>query len=217
MKIKVSREILWQTFLKEKDSKTFEALFYGFNSRLIKFCIYYVHQREIAEEIVSDVFIKCWQNRNNLDHIINAETYLFVCVKNQALNYNKKMSSVYLVALDDQVVEFIDTSSPDLKMERKELLFKLDQAIETLPLQCKIIFRLVKEDGMKCKEVAEILNLSPRTVHTQLFRAMKKLSVIMERHDDRKPAAYQKGAISMLVAISLSVFSLIYRCYMLAG
>ena len=204
MKVKVSKEILWQTFLKEKDSKAFEALFYGFNSRLIKFCIYYVHQREIAEEIVSDIFIKCWQNRNNLDHIINAETYLFVCVKNQALNYNKKMSSVHLVSLDNQAIEFIDTSSPDLKMERKELLFKLDQAIETLPLQCKIVFRLVKEDGMRCKEVADILNLSTRTVHTQLFRAMKKLSVIMMQHDDdRTPADYKKQKIYTLTLIGL--------------
>jgi RNA polymerase sigma-70 factor (family 1) len=198
IKKQVSKEFLWQTFLKEKDSKAFEALFFCFNSRLIKFCIYYVHQREIAEEIVSDVFIKCWQNRNNLEHIINVETYLFVCVKNLALNYSKKISSVHLVSLDDQAIEFIDRSSPDLKMERKELLFKLDQAIETLPLQCKIIFRLVKEDGMKCKEVADILNLSTRTVHTQLFRAMKKLSGIMMKHADRKPGDHQKQKFSIL-------------------
>lgn len=175
--------MLWQQFVKENDSKAFEALFFQLNSRLIKFCMYYVHQREVAEEIVSDVFVKCWQNKRNYDHITNPETFLFVCVKNQALNYNKKMSSVHLVNIDEHTAELIDLGSPDLKMERKELLFKLDQAIDTLPLQCKIIFRLVKEDGMKCKEVADILSLSIRTVHTQLFRAMGKLSVLMRDHD----------------------------------
>ncbi|WP_316823937.1 RNA polymerase sigma-70 factor [Pedobacter miscanthi] len=183
MKNPITKEMLWQQFVEGNDSKAFEALFFQLNSRLIKFCIYYVHLREVAEEIVSDTFVKCWQNRENLKHIENPETYLFVCVKNQALNYSKKMSSIHLVHIDEHTIELIDTASPDLKMEKKELLFKLDSVIETLPLQCKIIFRLVKEDGMKCKEVADILSLSVRTVHTQLFRAMGKLSLLMREYD----------------------------------
>ncbi|TCD05901.1 RNA polymerase sigma-70 factor [Pedobacter frigidisoli] len=183
MKNPTTKEMLWQQFVEENDSKAFEALFFHLNSRLIKFCIYYVHLREVAEEIVSDVFVKCWQNRENLQHIENPETYLFVCVKNQSLNYNKKMSSIHLVNIDEHTTELIDTASPDLKMEKKELLLKLDSVIETLPLQCKIVFRLVKEDGMKCKEVADILSLSVRTVHTQLFRAMGKLSLLMKEYD----------------------------------
>jgi RNA polymerase sigma-70 factor (family 1) len=179
----MNKEMLWQRFVEENDSKAFKMLFFQLNSRLIKFCIYYVHQREVAEEIVSDIFVKCWQNKETLKDIKNPETYLFVCVKNQALNYNKKMSSIHLVNIDEYTTELIDTSSPDLKMEKKELLFKLDSVIETLPLQCKIIFRLVKEDGMKCQEVADILSLSVRTVHAQLFRAMGKLSLLMQEYD----------------------------------
>lgn len=183
MKKIIPKEILWQQFVEDNASKAFEALFFQLNSRLIKFCMYYVHQREVAEEIVSDVFVKCWQNKENFKDIKNPETFLFVCVKNQALNYNKKMSSIHLVNIDEYTAELIDMASPDLKMERKELLFKLDQVIETLPLQCKIIFRLVKEDGMKCQEVADILSLSVRTVHTQLFRAMGKLSILMQEYE----------------------------------
>lgn len=186
----IPKETLWQQFVKMDDSKAFEALFYKLNSRLIKFCIYYVHQSEVAEEIVSDVFVKCWQTRATLQHITNPETFLFVCVKNQALNYQKKMSTIHLVSIDEYTSELVDTSSPDLKIEREELIFKLNQAVETLPLQCKIIFRLLKEDGLKYKEVSEILNISVKTVQTQLFRAMKKLSIIMQEHDDPSPSAH---------------------------
>ena len=165
------------------DLKAFELLFYALNNKLIKFCILYIHQKEAAEEIVSDLFVKCWENRKNLTEIVNPETYLFVAVKNQSLNYLKKYSNIHLVQIESSdKVEFINTYDPAKELERKELHFLLDQAISTLPQQACIIFKLIKEDGMKYKEVAEIMNISPRTVQTQLFRAIKKLSIILADH-----------------------------------
>jgi DNA-directed RNA polymerase specialized sigma24 family protein len=61
-------------------------------------------------------------------------------------------------------------------------MFKLEQAIDMLPQQCQIIFRLIKEEDLRYKEVAEILNLSPKTVKNQLYRAMKKLNVVLAEH-----------------------------------
>jgi RNA polymerase sigma-70 factor (ECF subfamily) len=77
---------------------------------------------------------------------------------------------------------FITATDPEKELERKELHYKLDQAIETLPQQAKIVFRLIKENDMKYKEVAEILAISPRTVQTQLFRAIAKLRVILQSY-----------------------------------
>ena len=132
---------------------------------------------------MSDVFVKCWESRKSLTEIVNPETYLFVAVKNQSLNYVKKYSNIHLVQIESSdKVEFINTYDPEKELERKELHFLLDQAIAKLPQQACIIFKLIKEDGMKYKEVAEILNISPRTVQTQLFRAIKKLSLILSDH-----------------------------------
>ena len=140
----------------------------------------YLHQKEAAEEIVSDAFVKCWINRKNLRDIRNIDTYLFVAVKNQSLNYIKKYSHVTLVQVEDtNEVRFVRPFTPQEALEKKELLFRMEQSIEELPQQCRIIFRLIKEEGIKYKEVAEILNISPRTVQTQLFRAMKKLSTVL--------------------------------------
>ena len=171
---------LWKKICFNDDLKAFEALFYSLNNRLIKFCVLYVHQKEAAEEIVSDIFVKCWEGRKSLTEIANPETYLFVAVKNQSLNYVKKYSNIHLVQIEaSDKVEFINTYDPEKELERKELHFLLDQAIAKLPQQACIVFKLIKEDGMKYKEVAEILNISPRTLQTQLFRSIKKLSVIL--------------------------------------
>ena len=184
MKInKADTTVLWKQICFEDDLKAFEVLFHLLNTRLIKFCVFYIRQKEAAEEIVSDVFVKCWESRKNLTEIINPETYLFVAVKNQSFNYLKKYSNIHLVQIESsEEVEFVNTVDPEKELERKELHFLMDQAISTLPQQCCIIFKLIKEDGMKYKEVAAILNISPRTVQTQLVRAMKKLSVILSQH-----------------------------------
>jgi RNA polymerase sigma-70 factor (family 1) len=174
---------LWKLLCFEDDMKAFEQLFHMLNGRLIKFCVFYIRQKEAAEDIVSDVFIKCWENRKNLTQVANPETYLFIAVKNQSFNYLKKYSNIHLVQLDSSdEVQFIDTFDPAREMERKELQFLLDKAVASLPQQACIVFRLIKEDGLKYKEVAEILNISPRTVQTQLFRATKKLSHILSAH-----------------------------------
>ena len=171
---------LWKRISIHDDNKAFESLFYLLNAPLIKFCMMYIHQKEAAEDIVSDVFVKCWISRKNLVEVQSLDTYLFVAVKNQSLNYIKKYSNIHLVQIEDtNELIFVNTFNPQEELEKKELVFKMEQAIESLPQQCRIIFRLIKEDGLKYKEVAEILDISPRTVQTQLFRAMKKLSVVL--------------------------------------
>ena len=172
------------------DDKAFESLFYSLNTPLIKFSMMYIHQKEVAEEIVSDVFVKCWINRKSLCEVRNIDTYLFVAVKNQSLNHLKKYSHIHLVQVEDtNEIRFVKPFTPQEALEKKELLFKMEQSIEELPQQCRIIFRLIKEEGIKYKEVAEILNISPRTVQTQLFRAMKKLSLVLSDYLDPTRAA----------------------------
>ncbi len=168
---------LWRKVCFDDDVKAFETFYYMLYSALVKFSMMYVHQKEEAEEIVTDVFVKVWLNRSTLTEILRPDTYLFVAVKNQSLNYLKKYSSIHVIPVEEaDDVDLIDTANPYIQLEKKELHFYLDKSIDTLPQQCRIIFKLIKEDGLKYKEVAEILNISPRTVQTQLSRAMKKLS-----------------------------------------
>ena len=198
---------LWRRISIHDDDKAFESLFYLLNMPLIKFCMMYIHQKEWAEEIVSDVFAKCWMNRKSLTEIQDPDTYLFVAVKNQSLNHLKKYSHLHLVQIEDtNEIRLTRTYNPQEELEKKELLFKMEQAIEALPQQCRIIFRLIKEDGLKYKEVAKILGISPRTVQTQLFRAMKKLSTVLSEH--YTPSRSAKGTPPSLKNLLLFFWSL---------
>lgn len=172
---------LWQQQIADDgDEKAFAALFRHYYERLLHFCMQYVSTREAAEEIVSDVFVKIWNRRAELNAISNLEVYLFVAVKNHSLNYLDQYSNLRITPLnDDSGLAGLTTTDPEKTMEWKEILFKMDQEVNRLPDQCRRVFKLIKEEGFKYKDVAEILNISPRTVETQLFRAMKRLNEVI--------------------------------------
>lgn len=158
------------------DEQAFSALFRLLYDRLLRFCIQYVQSKEAAEEIVSDVFVKIWNRRVDLLQIDNLEVYLFVCIKNHSLNYLEQYSSLRITPIDNGFSQLSASADPEKEMEWKEMLVKLDKEINRLPDQCRKVFKLIKEEGFKYKDVAAILNISPRTVETQLFRAVRKLN-----------------------------------------
>jgi RNA polymerase sigma-70 factor (family 1) len=157
---------------------------YGlFFPRLLNFALLYVPTKEVAEELVNDVMVKIWNNRKNITEIRNLETYLFVAVRNHAFNYLSTYSS-YHIAIESEgnQARVINLSDPSKDLEWKEISFQLEKAVDTLPDQCRTVFKLIREEGFKYKQVAEILNISPRTVETQLFRAIKKLDIIIQTY-----------------------------------
>jgi RNA polymerase sigma-70 factor (ECF subfamily) len=85
-----------------------------------------------------------------------------------------------------EMSSIVHPPDPAQHVERRELFFRLNEAISMLPRQCQLVFRLIKEDGMKYKEVAEILHISPRTVQTQLFRAISRLRETLRPYLDQQ-------------------------------
>jgi RNA polymerase sigma-70 factor (ECF subfamily) len=206
---KIHIATLLKNVFQDEDQHSFEKLFKIFYQRLLNFCMYYIKHKESAEEIVSDIFVNLWMKRKELDHIRNLEAYLFIAVKNHSLNHIRQFSNYRVTYLeDDGIHALVNTNDPEKELEMRELIFKMDEAVNSLPPQCKIIFNLIKEEGLKYKEVAEILNLSPRTVETQLVRAMKKLDKILSPYlsSQRHP----KDKIKVLPLIRSVLFSIIF-------
>lgn len=200
---------LLKDIVQNENQHSFEKLFKIFYQRLLNFCMYYIKHKESAEEIVSDIFVNLWIKRKELGHIRNLETYLFISVKNHSLNHIKQFSNYRVTYLEDVGIHaLVNISDPEKALEMRELIFKMDEAINSLPPQCKIIFNLIKEEGLKYKEVAEILSLSPRTVETQLVRAMKKLDKILTPYlsSQRHP----KDKIKVLPLMKSILFSIIF-------
>ena len=175
-----------QEQVRNSDQKAFKDLYCLCFARLFNFAILYVHKKEIAEELVNDVMVKLWNKRQAITEIQHLETYLFVAVRNHSLNYLSTYSN-YHIAIEPEGTEakVINLNDPQQQLEWKEISFQLDRTIGQLPDQCRTVFKLIREEGLTYKQVAEILNISPRTVETQLFRAIKKLDKALEAYREK--------------------------------
>lgn len=160
----------------------FEALYRLYFVRLVRFCFSIIHQKESAEEIVHDVFLKLWESRDRGPAIDNPRLYLYVSVKNRSLNYLRDNAAVHTIEISERCDNYIrfDTN-PETILLDAEGLRRIKKAIDELPPRCKLIFSLVKEDGLKYKEVARLLDLSVKTVEAQLAIALRKIAAALGR------------------------------------
>src|SRR5687768_6807952 len=163
--------------------KAYKELYVLLFDGLQRFSYSLVKSKEISEELVSDVFIKIWQIKDQLHQIDNLKVYLYSVTKNFSLNYITKNSRSPVVHLDEINVEtVVEFKSPEDLYISAEAINTVKQAINELPSQCRIIFLLVREDGLKYKEVATILNISIFTVRNQIAIATKKIAEVLPRH-----------------------------------
>ncbi|HTN07107.1 RNA polymerase sigma-70 factor [Agriterribacter sp.] len=158
------------------NEQSFRALYDCYYNKLYHFAFAMVKTREAAEEIVEDVFIKIWNIRHSLPGVHNIKVYLYTATKNTSLNFlAKKVKENLTQPFDCIHIELAETNSPEELMITSELYKKIQQAIGALPPRCKIIFKLVREDKLKYKEVAEVLNISVNTIDAQMAIAVKKI------------------------------------------
>lgn len=173
-KRKVEIEQLMDRVLSEDDYMAFQLLFKRMYSPLCQFCIKFVQAREIAEELVSDVFYNVWKNRKRII-VTSPKAYLFTSVRNKAYDHLRKIKKSIWVDLNEaNHLASENTDSQDIMIQH-ELSQKIERSIAGLPKQCRLIFELSRDHGMKYKEIATMLNISIKTVETQMGRALKNL------------------------------------------
>lgn len=171
---------LIQEMASTNSESAYKALFKVLFEPLRNFSLSIVKSSELAEEVASDVLFRLWYNREKLCEVKNIKHYAFTAAKNKSLNILKKESGKELISLNEIEVNIhIDYSNPELILLQGELKQQLEDAIKTLPKQCKLVFKLIKEDGFSYKEVAEMLEVSPKTVDAHLVNAIRKLSAIL--------------------------------------
>ena len=161
-----------------EDQQAYKELFLTLYPTLLKFISGIVKSKPTAEEIISDVFIKIWEKRQDLELVINIRVYCYVIAKNLSLNFLEKQRKTTTLNIED----FSDSLSelyinPEQLMITSEMADHIHLAVDSLPARCKMIFTLIQENDFQYKKVAEIMNISPRTVENQLAIALKKISV----------------------------------------
>jgi RNA polymerase sigma-70 factor (family 1) len=157
------------------DQQAYKELYSAFYSPLFQFVNQLVHSREAAEEIISDVFMKIWERRSELETISNLRVYCFVAAKNLSLNHMEARRRMATLPIEDQS-EIAFHGDPEQIMITGEMMKRIRTAIDGLPYRCRLVFQLVKENGFRYRETAEILHCSVKTVENQLAIALRKLS-----------------------------------------
>lgn len=171
----------------DDDQVAYAELFARFNPPLVTFVHSIVHQKEAAEEIVSDVFIRIWQKRKTLDQVQNLKMYLYVSARNYAVNKLRSKNHQFSLQVEELSVDLqCFSENPHEKAVIAEVQKELHRAVNGLPERCKLIFKLVKEDGLRQKEVAELLHLSPKTIENQLAIALSKLAETINQATGQK-------------------------------
>lgn len=171
----------------------FRQLYDAYSKKLVHFAYAIVKEYDAALEVVDEVFIKIWKNKERITTITNIRVYLYAAVKNTSLNYiSRKSKEVQTEPFDFINIQLSEDASPEQRLITSEIYQKIKTAVNNLPPRCKMIFKLVREDGLKYKEVAAVLSISENTVDAQMVIAVHRISEAVKYQFDFFPARVEK-------------------------
>jgi RNA polymerase sigma-70 factor (ECF subfamily) len=160
--------------LKNGEEEAYHQLFNAYFSMLVAFALKYLGGLDLAKEVVQNAFVKLFDKRNSLEISSNIKSYLFKMVYNDCLNFLNREKNI--LRLHNEYALRLDPSQDYIEIsEQTELEYKIYTAINKLPPQCQRIIRQSRFEGKKNQVIADELNISIRTVETQISKALKLL------------------------------------------
>ena len=157
------------------DERSFELLFKSNFRDLCHLAIQYLKDSDAAKDIVQEVFVSIWKKKEEIDLSKPVRSYLVSAVRNRCLNYlrDHKKFSDSLIDKEDQYIQ-ANYRTPD-KLIENELRRKIKSSIDELPDRCREIFLLSRYENLKYLEIADRLQISVKTVETQMSKALQHL------------------------------------------
>lgn len=153
-----------------------KSLYMAYFGPLMRFTGIYISSPAEAEEIVSDTFLAIWNNRKQLPGVANFDSYIYKIAQHKAISFYRKQHMEQVSLEEIPIALFASTeTTPEEELISREEIKRLNRAIDSLPAKCKVAFKLVREDKLKYKEVAAILDISVKTLEAHLANAVRKL------------------------------------------
>ncbi len=174
----IDRNII--TRINEGDNKAFEQLYTAYYLYLRAVATKYVFQRDLAKDLVNDVFMNVWNHRGSLTYPVG--TYLTRSVQNRCLNHLRRQRTQeiplsyvqeQLITIREQLIS--DDAHPLAYLENKEFEEKICQSIAQLPPKCRQIFEQYIYKNMSYEEIAQANQITTSTVRTQIQVGLSKL------------------------------------------
>lgn len=160
--------------MKAGDRESFNQVFRRYYSPMVRFCIRYVADSDIASEIVQDLFVKLWSNREKISFNTSFESYMMTSVRNSALTYINKERS-HAEANLRIYSEESDNTDPSETLQSNNLEESYRKILKDMPEKRREVFLASRYDGLKYSEIAEKLGISQKTVEAQMSAAIKQL------------------------------------------
>lgn len=163
------------TAIRAGDQRAYERLFRAHYAVLCAFAHKLVSDRDMAEEIVQNIFVQLWEKRDSIGVATSARSYLFSATRNACLNHlnHLKVRNRFAEAVQAMPLEQADDAAAQLELQ--ELNTRLHAAIDQLPERCREVFVLSRFESLKYDEIAQRLAISPRTVEVQIGKALRFL------------------------------------------
>lgn len=159
----------------KNDQAAFSALYDLFAAELIKHILSKIGDKEVAEDILHDLFLSLWKNRARINQIQSLPAYLYSSCRYLILNYFRQQIQKG-IKTDIENLDLLDNTIPiEERMHYRYVIDIVDNEIENLPEKCRQIFKLSRKDYLSNKEIAQQLNIAESTVEKHINKAISRL------------------------------------------
>ena len=168
--------------LQQDEEQAFVLVFNQYHVELFRFALKYVRLPSLAEDIVQDVLLYLWERRQELAITTSLKAYLYAAVKHRSLYYLKSQYAKQVYESD--LPEHLPTpTQADTPLQVQQLTEAIQRAIEGLPERCRVIYTLSRNAELTYQEIADQLELSVKTVETQMGIALRKLRIQLQGYE----------------------------------
>lgn len=162
--------------------EAFEKVYAAYHYKVYKLAIKFVKSEEIAKEVVQDVFVKIWVSRHTINKELSFSAYLFTIAHNHIFNLLKRAAKETSLKSEILAAAELTTNQTEDAVITAEYESLASHAIEHLPPQRKIVFKLCRQEGKSYEEVAQELGISKSTVKDHMVKAVKTIKEYLHIH-----------------------------------
>jgi RNA polymerase sigma-70 factor (ECF subfamily) len=169
--------------IQDGDPTAFETLYRAFHVPLWRFAYYYTESREVAEDVVQDVFVSLWDRREQLTIRESLEVYLYTAVKHRALDLIRRDQTARRIARieGNERVAGVAIEQTEQQQDHEEVHQVIQHVLASMPTQRRKILTMRWIDGLKYDEIAQILGMSLSAVKMQVKRGSEQLRPLLKR------------------------------------